>query len=411
MQNQVFHLSVFVSALLATSLVDGAAHAQPAAEALPEPPPVAAPDPSGGVEPDPGAATPAPAPPPAAAATPTIPAAPPSAPKAYPRFEPSMRLMTGFERTSETRFGAPANSETERFGFFLSQVRAQLEGKLTKRIELELSAELADAYEAAVVQSANKPPYLRDAFLNLRLKRAFQITMGHFKRPISALEHRNAGKLQVRGRGLTNDLLIEDNAWGSRGLGMQLWGKFKSIGTTWAVGVFDPAWAPSVASRPKGVDVLARLAVEVVEGLTLGLNGGLKTLDTPPFDEYKTFYGVGGDLELEVGPLNFLAEGLYAQLPQVAAGLEEQTAAGVVGLLAYDFPIVPELTLQPVLFGEYSDRLRGLDPDLGACGRGRPLHDHPHRGTDLRRARHQARAGGNHRGHPERRRQRAREAG
>ena len=55
-------------------------------------------------------------------------------------------------------------------------------------------------------------------------------------------------------------------------------------------------------------------------------------------------------------------------------------------------------------------QLRGLDPDLGARGQGGPLHDDPHRGADLRRARHEARARGNHRGHPERRRRRAREA-
>ena len=55
-------------------------------------------------------------------------------------------------------------------------------------------------------------------------------------------------------------------------------------------------------------------------------------------------------------------------------------------------------------------QLRGLDPDLGARRPGGPLHDDPHRRADLRRARHQARARGNHRGHPERRRIRAREA-
>ena len=42
--------------------------------------------------------------------------------------------------------------------------------------------------------------------------------------------------------------------------------------------------------------------------------------------------------------------------------------------------------------------------------RGRPLHDHPHRGAHLRRARHQARTGGDHRRHPERGRCGARQA-
>jgi hypothetical protein len=263
--------------------------------------------------------------------------------------------MTGFERTSETRFAVQTKLTSERYGFFLSQARAQLQGKLSKRIELELSAELADAYDAEVVTTANKPPYLRDAFLNLRLRRAFQVTLGHFKRPMSALEHRNAGELQVRGRGLTNDLVIEDNAWGGRGLGMQLWGKIKSIRSRWAVGVFDPAWAAQASTRAKGADVLARYSIEPIEGLTLGVNGGLKTLDTPPFDEYETFYAAGGDVELEFGGLNFLADFLYAQLPQPVSGLNAQSSSGVVGLLSYDIPIGQEFALQPVALGEYAD--------------------------------------------------------
>ena len=49
-------------------------------------------------------------------------------------------------------------------------------------------------------------------------------------------------------------------------------------------------------------------------------------------------------------------------------------------------------------------QLRGLHPDLRAGGAGGPLHQHPHRGADLPRPRHQAGAGGDHRRHPQRRR-------
>jgi DNA-directed RNA polymerase subunit beta len=47
-------------------------------------------------------------------------------------------------------------------------------------------------------------------------------------------------------------------------------------------------------------------------------------------------------------------------------------------------------------------QLRGFDPDLGACGRGRSLYDHSYRRADLRRTRHQARTRGNHRRHSQR---------
>ena len=49
-------------------------------------------------------------------------------------------------------------------------------------------------------------------------------------------------------------------------------------------------------------------------------------------------------------------------------------------------------------------QLRGLDPDLRARRRRRPLHVDPHRGAHRRRPRHQARRGGNHPRHLEPRR-------
>jgi hypothetical protein len=49
-------------------------------------------------------------------------------------------------------------------------------------------------------------------------------------------------------------------------------------------------------------------------------------------------------------------------------------------------------------------QLRGLDPDLRADREGRRLHLDPHRGVRGHGPRHQARAGGDHPRHPERRR-------
>lgn len=273
----------------------------------------------------------------------------------YPRFRPSLRVMTGFEWKREQRVATTGRLDSQEYGFFLSQVRAQLEAKLTKRIEAEVSAELADAYDAGVVSTSDRPLYLRDAYLNIRAKRYLQLRAGHFKRPISALEHRSAGELQVRGRGLTNDLIIEDNAWGGRGLGAQLWGKFKAVPLVWSLGAFDPLWAPSSASRPKGMDLLARAAIEPIDGLTIGVNGGMKSLDTPPYDKYETFFGGGGDIEVESHGFFLLVDGLYAQLPLPASDLDSQTAFGVVALASYDIKLTPEFAVQPVLLGEYSD--------------------------------------------------------
>ena len=49
-------------------------------------------------------------------------------------------------------------------------------------------------------------------------------------------------------------------------------------------------------------------------------------------------------------------------------------------------------------------QLRGLDPDLRARGQGRPVHLGAYRGVRMHRARHQARTGGDHPRHPQRRR-------
>ena len=49
-------------------------------------------------------------------------------------------------------------------------------------------------------------------------------------------------------------------------------------------------------------------------------------------------------------------------------------------------------------------QLRGLDPHLGTRGAGRPVHQRAHPGADLQRAGHQARPGGDHLRHPQRRR-------
>ena len=273
----------------------------------------------------------------------------------YPRFVPSLRVMTGFEWSREQRLGASERVETEDYGFFLSQVRVQLAGKLNKRLTAELSADLADGYQPASVAASDGPAYLRDAFANLRLKRAFQMRVGHFKRPLSALELRSAGVLQVRGRGLTNDLVVEDNAWGGRALGAQLWGKLKLIPATWAIGGFNPLWTASAATRPKGVDLIARVTLEPSEGLRIGANGGLKRLDTPPFDDYDTFFAAGGDVQLKGHGFSLLVDALYAQLPLPAADLAEQAAFGVVALVSYDIALSKNFTLEPVLLGEYSD--------------------------------------------------------
>ena len=120
------------------------------------------------------------------------------------------RVITGFEvereRPSEEQGGTPVTD----YGFFLDQARLSLEGEW-KDLQLDISVEIGDAIRPKTSSAAlRQPPYLRNAYLNYRVHKAFRIRAGRFKRPFSGLELTSTRDLPFRGRGLGNELIVEE---------------------------------------------------------------------------------------------------------------------------------------------------------------------------------------------------------
>src|SRR5688500_12609668 len=170
------------------------------------------------------------------------PATPPAEPEG-PKFVWQGRVMTGFELDKSRPSDEQNGERVTDYGFFLDQARLSLEAEWDD-LSIDVSGDLADAIRPKTSSAAfNKPPYLRNAYLNYRVHKAFRIRAGRFKRPMSALELTSSGDLPFRGRGLTNELILEDGQWGDRALGLMLYGRLPGK-LRWHVSATNPSWAP-----------------------------------------------------------------------------------------------------------------------------------------------------------------------
>lgn len=263
------------------------------------------------------------------------------------------RVITGFELERE-RPPAVLGGDTETdYGFFLDQARLELEAEYD-RLQAEVGFDLGDAIRPTTsTGSFRDPPYLRDAFLNLRVKKYFRVRAGRFKRPYSRLELTSSGVLPFRGRGLLNDLIVEDAQWGGRALGLMLWGKAPAD-INWYAGVSNPEWKPDGDEEANGLDALGRVEWEPSDALAFGINGGHKLAVRRGLSDTNTNAG-GADVLVQLDKLNIMLDALLAELPN--AGMQGHTALayGAVLFASYDLPLSSRLHLQPVLLGEYAD--------------------------------------------------------
>jgi Phosphate-selective porin O and P len=261
------------------------------------------------------------------------------------------RVMTGFELTRERPSGDQIGESVTDYGFFLDQARLELEAAYG-RLSSEVSVDLADAIRPGYGEGLNSPPFLRDAFLNVRIKKAFRLRAGRFKRPYSRLELISSGVLPFRGRGLTNELIVEEGEFGGRALGLMAWGKLPA-GFNWYVGASNPDWAHDGDQEANGVDALARLVWEPNEGLSVGVNGGHKL--TVQAGQHMNTNAAGLDAELRKGRLWIVFDALLAELPTAMPERESALAYGAVLSGSYAFEPSPAWSLAPVLLGEYAD--------------------------------------------------------
>ncbi|MCP4679359.1 MAG: hypothetical protein GY854_28490 [Deltaproteobacteria bacterium] len=305
--------------------------------------------------------------------------------KDWPKYEFSARVMTGFEVEHEKPKGAQGGSEKTQFGFFLRQARFKVKIYFNKNIRTNLSADLSDALDLLDVgydQSVDKIPFLRNAYLNLKAHNAFQIRAGRFKLPFSRLENRSTGILPFRGRGLSNELLIEDARWGDRAIGAMLWGRIKAADLTWRVSASNLNWGamvvrektdllPEQAYEQNGaLNAQARLAYDPADWISIGANGGhiwtkYKGEDLPSLPD-ANLNGFGGDVRLRFGDFYLASEAIAGQRRVMEAPYESETgeqitphrdpfALGVTAYLNYDISLPRDLVLQPVVFCEYVD--------------------------------------------------------
>ncbi len=250
------------------------------------------------------------------------------------RFEPKLRLITGFKYQTDDL------SNDAEYGFVAQQVRAGMKLAFGKHLTVKASFELTDGIDPG--PGVN---YLRTAVIQYKPSKKLRLSAGRFKRPFSRLELIGLGELPITNRGLLNEIVVEDAAWGDRALGVQAAGRIKSANLRWTLAVTNPQ--PDYL-RNQGIDTIARLEWRPVKALRVGLDGGNKYVDFERGRQH--FQAVGMDVRWRASGLDCLVEGLFADRPWSGA-----VAYGATALVTYTFPLTTALALQPVLFGEYAD--------------------------------------------------------
>lgn len=244
----------------------------------------------------------------------------------------------------------------------LRQARVGVDARYRDILRARVSVDFAD-----LLDSPKPGKVLRNAWANVAIRPAFQIKVGHFKRPYSRLELSGFSSIPFIGRGLYNDQAVEDLGWGGRAVGVSLWGKVE----TTRPGLHSLRWHVSASNNvvdgaPHGVDAHARLTYDPTPWLSLGINGTFKYVQDALADEAvcrETFkraaacrrnvFAGGGDVAVEVKGFamsvetNLAQDWLYAET--------SPWMLGALGYASYDIKVGEKTRLQPVVFGEYID--------------------------------------------------------
>ena len=264
----------------------------------------------------------------------------PSGPTDPAELELSLRVIGGFEHEKEELEPEAA------YGFRLRQVRTSFRLKWKKRWYTRATVDFADG-----IEPESGVQYIRTATLEYRHSKKLRFTLGRFKRPFSYLELQSTGDLPILNRGLLNDLVIEESAWGDRGIGAMVSGKYKPAKLGYKFSITNPA-PPGLATA--GLDTIARLEWDPLDEIQVGVHGGNKFVD---FDEgRKHFQAFGADVRLRIAGLEWQVEGMIADQPwRRNAVTDASLAYGATTLISYTQPLTKHLTLMPVVFGEYAD--------------------------------------------------------
>jgi len=279
-------------------------------------------------------------------------------PDSKPEFKVGARLHALWIMSD--REDKPANE------FLVDMARVTFEWRQFKLIRTKVQADLDQLFGQGDAKSL-----LRDAWVQVAPLKWLKIRLGQLKRPFSRLERRSRGRLETVGRGLSNELIVEDLGFGDRDLGFQLGGRIgkRSRGMEYAVGVFNgPGKNAEEFDLDGSKDIVVRVEGTPVKWLSMGLNGSFKFFDVASVDYYPEHaWMFGTDLRVKFRGFRLLAEGLfgrnhdrclYADNPTDCRVLNKNPdipyAWSAVLMAAYKFNLYRKwkLKLQPVLKGE-----------------------------------------------------------
>lgn len=270
----------------------------------------------------------------------------------FPRYELSARLQTGLER----RVSFSSSSLDSKQPFFLDQARLGL--------KIELNPDLEAAFDAELTAE----PVIRDAYVNVKIKRYLQVRAGHFKRPISRTELQGIGTLPFRERGLSSEFLRDAN-WAGRSLGVMAWGKVRNPKLRWSFAAMNSGDTIDVdeAARLRGIDLLARVEFEALSWLEIAVDGGHKFTEVNAEGPNENLSAVGADALLQFGALRCVLEARLAQNPQPPTPPSNvgrtPFALSLLGYATYDIAFTKKFALQPVVVLEHLDTDRNLSED------------------------------------------------
>ncbi len=250
------------------------------------------------------------------------------------------RAMTGWEYENERPRGGQPGEDSSSFGFFLQQARVGVDARIRKFFRMQVELELTDA--------ATRLGGVRDVWVNMRFSKRLQLRVGHAKRPFSRLEDLGVSDLPIRGRGLGNDLIVEDLGYGDRALLGELRGRVDALGLKWAVSASNPP-----PNQP-GVDLHGRVEVDATKWLEFGAGLAHKIADDPGTlqDDFIAGQAYNVDMRAKGG-------GVYVVVDAIAGEdlrfPERPLAGSLAGYASYDIGLNDDWTLQPVVFGEWAD--------------------------------------------------------
>ena len=263
------------------------------------------------------------------------------------------RVVGGYRLRLTDPSAEQSETPDEDHALQLRQARTNLYGRYEDVLRIKVSADFADLL--------GKPAagyVLRDAWANVRIRDAFQVKIGEFKRPYSALELRAVSKIPMVSRGLFNSAAIEDLYWAERGAGLMLWGKYdaKRPGLDrldWYVSATQDA----TSGAPEGVDVHARVTYAPIEMLRVGASGAFKYVEDYGANWRHAFAG-NVDVTFKYEGLRIALEADLAQdwsYQEPDGELISPNMVGLLGYLSYDLELPKRFVLQPAASFEFVD--------------------------------------------------------